>query len=63
MFKYYYFMAKYFGKYQYHGLIGWSNLPKARVKYHSGGISRNMEIGTAFNYAEMFGGDVIPPLT
>lgn len=36
-------------------------MPKARVLYPCGRFSTNMEIGTAFSYAEMFGGQVVKP--
>lgn len=59
------FQANYLGMYKYNGIIGYSNMPKAKVLYpfalsNKIQLSIPMEFGTAVSYARMFNGIVVP---
>lgn len=47
--------------YTHRGLLEYAPdwMPRARVRYPCGGVSIAMPLGNAYEYAEMFGGEVL----
>ncbi len=63
MFKFHLFLAKRFGIWKHEGLFSSRtarSYPQARVLYKDGQYSANMPIGNAVDYANVFGGQVVP---